>query len=32
MPLTDRGRQILERVPGGVLQSTTGVGCEIVNG
>jgi len=30
MPLTDRGRRILERVPGGVLHSTTGVGCEIV--
>ena len=30
MPLTSRGREILRRVPGGVLQSTTGVGCEIV--
>ena len=30
MPLTNRGREILERVPGGSLQSTTGVGCEIV--
>jgi NAD-dependent dihydropyrimidine dehydrogenase PreA subunit len=30
MPLTSRGREILSRVPGGVLQSTTGVGCEIV--
>jgi ferredoxin len=30
MPLTSRGRQILERVPGGALHSTTGVGCEIV--
>lgn len=30
MPLTQRGREILERVPGGTLRSTTGVGCEIV--
>ena len=30
MPLTNRGREILGRVPGGVLRSTTGVGCEIV--
>ena len=30
MPLTDRGREILARVPGGTLQSTAGVGCEIV--
>ena len=30
MPLTNRGREILSRVPGGSLQSTTGVGCEIV--
>jgi NAD-dependent dihydropyrimidine dehydrogenase PreA subunit len=30
MPLTSRGRAILNRVPGGVLQSTIGVGCEIV--
>jgi ferredoxin len=30
MPLTNRGREILGRVPGGALQSTTGVGCEIV--
>ncbi|NLE22381.1 MAG: 4Fe-4S binding protein [Actinobacteria bacterium] len=30
MPLTNRGRQILSRVPGGHLQSTTGVGCTIV--
>ena len=30
MPLTNRGREILSRVPGGTLQSTTGVGCEIV--
>jgi NAD-dependent dihydropyrimidine dehydrogenase PreA subunit len=30
MPLTSRGREILSRVPGGVLQSTIGVGCEIV--
>ncbi len=30
MPLTSRGREILDRVPGGALQSTTGVGCEIV--
>ena len=30
MPLTNRGREILERVPGGSLQSTTGVGCEIL--
>lgn len=30
MPLTNRGRQILSRVPGGALQSTAGVGCEIV--
>ncbi len=30
MPLTDRGRQILSRVPGGILHSTSGVGCEIV--
>lgn len=30
MPLTSRGREILLRVPGGSLRSTTGVGCEIV--
>ncbi len=30
MPLTNRGRQILERVPGGTLRSASGVGCEIV--
>ena len=30
MPLTHRGREILSRVPGGSLQSTVGVGCEIV--
>lgn len=30
MPLTLRGREILERVPGGALHSTTGVGCEII--
>lgn len=30
MPLTQRGRKILERVPGGTLRSATGVGCEIV--
>jgi len=30
MPLTNRGREILDRVPGGSLQSTIGVGCEIV--
>jgi coenzyme F420-reducing hydrogenase gamma subunit len=30
MPLTHRGREILSRVPGGTLQSTIGVGCEIV--
>jgi len=30
MPLTNRGREILSRVPGGTLQSTVGVGCEIV--
>ena len=30
MPLTERGREILRRVPGGVLHSTCGVGCEIV--
>jgi NAD-dependent dihydropyrimidine dehydrogenase PreA subunit len=30
MPLTNRGREILERVPGGSLHSATGVGCEIV--
>jgi ferredoxin len=30
MPLTNRGREILRRVPGGVLRSTIGVGCEIV--
>ena len=30
MPLTHRGREILSRVPGGTLQSTVGVGCEIV--
>lgn len=30
MPLTNRGREILDRVPGGVLHSTAGVGCEIV--
>jgi ferredoxin len=30
MPLTHRGREILNRVPGGALLSTTGVGCEIV--
>ena len=30
MPLTHRGREILSRVPGGALQSTAGVGCEIV--
>jgi ferredoxin len=30
MPLTERGREILRRVPGGVLHSTRGVGCEIV--
>ena len=30
MPLTNRGREILSRVPGGSLQRTTGVGCEIV--
>lgn len=30
MPLTHRGREILTRVPGGTLQSTAGVGCEIV--
>ena len=30
MPLTHRGREILSRVPGGSLQSTAGVGCEIV--
>ncbi len=30
MPLTTRGREILSRVPGGSLHSTSGVGCEIV--
>ena len=30
MPLTHRGREILRRVPGGSLQSTVGVGCQIV--
>ena len=30
MPLTHRGREILSRVPGGTLQSTVGVGCDIV--
>jgi ferredoxin len=30
MPLTHRGREILSRVPGASLQSTVGVGCEIV--
>jgi len=30
MPLTHRGREILGRVSGGALQSTAGVGCEIV--
>ena len=30
MPLSNRGREILSRAPGGVLHSTTGVGCEIV--
>lgn len=30
MPLTNRGREILSRVPGGHLRSTTGVGCTIV--
>jgi ferredoxin len=30
MPLTHLGREILSRVPGGTLQSTVGVGCEIV--
>ena len=30
MPLTSRGREILQRIPGGVLHGTTGVGCEIV--
>lgn len=30
MPLTHRGREILDRVPGGSLRSTVGVGCEIV--
>jgi coenzyme F420-reducing hydrogenase gamma subunit len=30
MPLTHRGREILSRVRGGTLQSTVGVGCEIV--
>jgi formate hydrogenlyase subunit 6/NADH:ubiquinone oxidoreductase subunit I len=30
MPLTNRGREILRRVPGGALHSTAGVGCEIV--
>ena len=29
MPLTTRGREIICRVPGGVLRRTTGVGCEI---
>jgi coenzyme F420-reducing hydrogenase gamma subunit len=30
MPLTHRGREILSRVPGGTLQRTAGVGCEIL--
>ena len=30
MPLTHRGREILSRVPGGRLRSTTGVGCLVV--
>jgi ferredoxin len=30
MPLTHRGREILDRVPGGRPRSSTGVGCEIV--
>ena len=30
MPLTDRGREILSRVPQAAQPGTTGVGCEIV--
>lgn len=30
MPLTERGREILARVPAGAAHGTTGVGCEIV--
>jgi|GEM_PF-455580 len=30
MPLSRRGNEILSRVPGSVMRSATGVGCEIV--